>query len=125
MEQAIWVGYGLLVAVCWVLGLCALREARRTGGLLDWGLAAVTLAAGGVGCPLSFLPSLTTLPPGLRSHVLAGGIAGIGLGSIALYLVNWCYIRPRSVTAACWVPNAWGAVEMLRQAARRRPGAAP
>jgi len=158
VEQAIWVGYGLLLAVCWVLGLRALHTARRTRHPLDWGLGAVVLFAGGIGCPLTFLPSLLDLSPGVRAHALAGGIAGIGLGSIALYLVNWRYFRPGSMLAAlvcstgsfvivwsflaevltagfawgrdrvwltlggsaCWVPYAWGAVEMLREAGRRR-----
>jgi hypothetical protein len=163
VEQAIWVGYGLLVAVCWALWLRALAVARRSRGLLDWGLGVVVLCAGGIGCPLTFLPSLMALSPELRAHVLASGIAGIGLGSIALYLVNWRYFRPHSVLAAlvcstgsfviawsflaevltagfawgrdrvwltlggtaCWVPYAWGSLEMFREAARRlrRPSA--
>jgi hypothetical protein len=100
VEQAIWVGYGLLVAVCWALGLRALAVARRTRDLLDFGLGTVVLFAGGVGCPLTFLPSILDLPPEVRAHVLALGIAGIGFGSIALYLVNWRYFRPHSVLAA-------------------------
>ena len=158
LEQAIWVGYGLLAGVCWVLGVRAVRAARRSHSPIDWALAAVVLFAGGFGCPLTFVPSLLPLEPAEKAHVLAGGIGGLGLASIALYLALWRHFRPRSVVAAlicsagsfaivwsllaevvtagfawgrdrrwlalggiaCWLPYAWGAIEMALEAHRRR-----
>ncbi len=100
MDQAIGVGYGLLVGVCWILGLRALGAAFRRNSLLDWGLAGVMIGAGAVGCPLTFLPSLVPLSPLVRAQVLAAGIAGLGAGSITLYVTVWRFFRPRSVLAA-------------------------
>jgi hypothetical protein len=100
VDQAIWIGYGLLVGGCWILGLLALRASLRAGALLERGLAAVLLATGAVGCPLTFLPSLVALSPPVRAQVLAGGIAGLGVGSVALYITTWRFFRPRSVAAA-------------------------
>jgi hypothetical protein len=100
LEQAIWLGYGLLVAVCWVLGARAFRAAQRTRSPIDWALAAVTVFAGGFGCPLTFVPSLLPLEPAQKAHVLAAGIGGLGFASIALYLALWRFFRPKSVAAA-------------------------
>lgn len=100
MEQAIWVGYGLLAAVCWILGLRAVLAARRSRSVIDWALAVVTLAAGGFGCPLSFLPSLMHLEPDIRARVLAAGMIGLGLASTAIYVAIWRHFRPASVVAA-------------------------
>jgi hypothetical protein len=160
LEQAIWVGYGLLIGVCWVLGFRAFRVARRSRSPIDWALTIVVCFAGGFGCPLTFLPSLYPLEPAERAHVLAAGIGGLGFASIALYLALWRYFRPRSVVAAlicsagsfaiawsllaevvtagfawgrdrrwlalggiaCWLPYAWGAIEMALESRRSRTG---
>jgi hypothetical protein len=100
VDQAIWLGYGLLVGVCWILGLRGLAAAFRRNALLDWGLAGVMIGAGAIGCPLTFLPSLVPLSPLVRAQVLAAGIAGLGAGSITLYVTVWRFFRPRSVLAA-------------------------
>jgi hypothetical protein len=100
LEQAIWVGYGLLAVSCWVLGFQALGAARRSRSPVDWALAAVVMFAGGFGCPLSFLPSVWALEPAQKAHVLALGIGGLGVASIALYLALWRHFRPRSMLAA-------------------------
>jgi hypothetical protein len=159
LEQAIWLGYGLLAAVCWLLGARALRAARRTRSPIDWALAAVTFFAGGLGCPLTFVPSLLPLEPAEKAHVLAAGIGGLGFASIALYLALWRFFRPKSVAAAlicsagtfaiawsllaevvtagfawgrdrrwlalggiaCWIPYAWGAVELALESRRAAP----
>ena len=163
LEQAIWVGYGLLVGVCWVLGARAFLAARRSRSPIDWALAAVTVFAGGFGCPLTFVPSLLPLEPAQKAHVLAAGIGGLGLASIALYLALWRFFRPRSVIAAlicsagtfaiawsllaevvtagfawgrdrrwlalggiaCWLPYAWGALELLVESRRDLSAASP
>ena len=159
MEQAIWLGYGLLVAVCWLLGARAFLSARRTQSPIDWALAAVTVFAGGFGCPLTFVPSLVPLHPAQKAHVLAAGIGGLGLASITLYVALWRHFRPKSVAAAlicsagtfaiawsllaevvtagfawgrdrrwlalggiaCWIPYAWGALELAYESRRAVP----
>jgi hypothetical protein len=100
VEQAIWLGYGLLAGVSWILGLRAVAAARRSRSAIDWALAVVTLAAGGFGCPLSFLPSLLQLEADLRARVLAAGMIGLGLASTSIYVAIWRHFRPGSVVAA-------------------------
>jgi hypothetical protein len=158
VEQAIWVGYGLMAGICWILGFRAVQAARRSRSPIDWSLATVTLAAGGFGCPLTFLPSLLPLEVEVRARVLAAGMIGLGFASAAVYVGIWRYFRPASVLAAllctagtfviawsilaeiltagfawgrdrrwlalgggaCWLPYAWGAVEMVAESRRRR-----
>jgi len=100
VEQAIWIGYGLLAGICWILGIRAVQTARRTGSAIDWALAVVTLAAGGFGCPLTFLPSLVPLEAGLRAQVLAAGMIGLGFASASIYVATWRRFRRASVLAA-------------------------
>ena len=97
MEQAIWIGYGLLAGICWILGIRAVRTARRSGSAIDWALAIVTLSAGGFGCPLTFLPSLVPLEPGLRAQVLAAGMIGLGFAAASIYVATWRRFRRTSV----------------------------
>jgi hypothetical protein len=100
VEQAVWVGYGLMAAISWVLGIRAIQVARRSRSPIDWALAVVTLAAGGFGCPLTFIPSLLELDADLRARVLAAGMVGLGVASAAVYVATWRYFRPGSVIAA-------------------------
>jgi hypothetical protein len=100
VEQAIWIGYGLLAGICWILGIRAVRTARRSGSAIDWALAIVTLSAGGFGCPLTFLPSLVPLEPGLRAQVLAAGMIGLGFAAASIYVATWRRFRRTSVLAA-------------------------
>jgi hypothetical protein len=121
--------------------------------------AAVTFFAGGLGCPLTFVPSLLPLEPAEKAHVLAAGIGCLGFASIALYLALWRFFRPKSVAAAlicsagtfaiawsllaevvtagfawgrdrrwlalggiaCWIPYAWGAIELAFESRRAAP----
>lgn len=95
----LWVGYGLYVAVCWTLGLFALRAARRSGSLVEWAVAAVALAGGGVGCPLLFVSTLVSLAPAQRAILVPAGVLGLAAASVALYFSVWRAFRPQSVLA--------------------------
>lgn len=74
--------------------------ARRSRSAVDWALAVVTLAAGGFGCPLTFLPSLLHLEADVRARVLAAGMIGLGMASTSIYVAIWRHFRPGSVVAA-------------------------
>jgi hypothetical protein len=100
MMPAVWIGYGLLVAVCWIGGLRVLRIALRTQEVREWGLGVVLLCTGGVGYPLFFLRSLLQFSPEAKGATFAVGLAALSLGSIALYVFNWRLFRPQSVAAA-------------------------
>jgi hypothetical protein len=100
VEQAIWLVYGLLVAVCWVAGIRLVRIAIRTHEVQEWSLGVVLLCTGGVGYPLLFLRSLLELPARQGSLSFAVGLAFLSAGSMALYVFNWRLFRPRSVVAA-------------------------
>ena len=100
MKDALWVVYGLLVAVCWIGGLRVLRIALRTHEVPEWSLGVVLLCTGGIGYPLLFLRSMLELPPRAGTLTFAIGLAFLSAGSIALYVFNWRLFRPNSVIAA-------------------------
>jgi hypothetical protein len=100
VTEAIWVGYGVLVATCWIGGVRVLRIALRTHEVSEWGLGVVFLGTGGIGYPLLFLRSLVPLSPTLGGRTFALGLAALCVGSSAVYLFNWRLFRPRSVVAA-------------------------
>jgi hypothetical protein len=100
VTEAIWVGYGVLVATCWIGGIRVLRIALRTHEVSEWGLGVVFLCTGGIGYPLLFLRSLVPLSPTLGGRSFAVGLAALCIGSSAVYLFNWRLFRPRSVVAA-------------------------
>ena len=100
MKDALWVVYGLLVAVCWIGGLRVLRIALRTHEVPEWSLGVVLLCTGGIGYPLLFLRSMLELPPRAGTLTFAIGLALLSAGSIALYVFNWRLFRPNSVIAA-------------------------
>jgi hypothetical protein len=96
----VWIGYGLLVAICWIGGLRVLRIALRTQEVREWGLGVVLLSTGGIGYPLTFLRSLVSLSPEARGASFAVGLAALSVGSVALYVFTWRLFRPHSVAAA-------------------------
>jgi hypothetical protein len=100
VKDALWVVYGLLVAVCWIGGLRVLRIALRTHEVPEWSLGVVLLCTGGIGYPLLFLRSMLELPPRAGTLTFAIGLAFLSAGSIALYVFNWRLFRPNSVIAA-------------------------
>lgn len=100
MTDALWLVYGLLVAVCWIGGIRVLRVALRTHEVPEWSLGVVLLCTGGVGYPLLFLRSMLELGAQAGSLSFAVGLASLSVGSVALYVFNWRLFRPRSVVAA-------------------------